>query len=44
MNPLQLRETMMAVETRQLIQLTLDDFEETDKINGYEDKGNLAEI
>jgi len=32
MNPLQLRETTMAVETRRLIQLTLDEAEETDKM------------
>jgi len=32
MNPLQLRETTMSVETRRLIQLTLDDFEETEKM------------
>lgn len=29
MNPLQLRETTMATDTRRLIQLTLDDFEDT---------------
>ncbi|HDN26267.1 MAG TPA: DNA topoisomerase IV subunit B, partial [Thioploca sp.] len=32
MNPLQLRETTMAIETRRLIQLTLDEQEETDKM------------
>ena len=32
MNPLQLRETTMAVETRRLIQLTLDEPEETDEM------------
>ncbi|RKZ93424.1 MAG: DNA topoisomerase IV subunit B [Candidatus Parabeggiatoa sp. nov. 1] len=32
MNPSQLRETTMAIETRRLIQLTLDEQEETDKM------------
>ncbi len=32
MNPLQLRETTMAVDTRRLIQLTLDEPEETDQM------------
>jgi topoisomerase-4 subunit B len=29
MNPLQLRETTMARDTRRLVQLTIDDFEDT---------------
>ena len=29
MNPLQLRETTMSIDTRRLVQLTLDDEEET---------------
>jgi len=32
MNPLQLRETTMARETRRLIQLSLDEAEQTNKI------------
>jgi topoisomerase-4 subunit B len=32
MNPLQLRETTMAQETRRLVQLTVDASDETDKL------------
>jgi topoisomerase-4 subunit B len=32
MNPLQLRETTMAKETRRLVQLTLEEAEQTEKI------------
>jgi topoisomerase-4 subunit B len=32
MNPLQLRETTMAVDTRRLLQLTLDDPDQTEQM------------